>query len=339
MPGNLYKRGGVWWARAKVRGADRRCSLRTSSLPEARQRLKKFLEDSSHERFYGEARHTWKGAVADWNEQARGIGPSTVKRYLVSLAQVRPMLETLFLDEIDARTIAKIVTVRTKRGATNATIQRDLTAVSIVLRFAVRQGWLVTNAARAYDRGAVKERRDPIVLPEPEWIDAVVARARKTVRGGFHALIRFAQYTGARQESLAGLERGQLKAHGVELMTKRNRILVLELEARAKGTLEGTVPYLKEPYVFWHGKGKRFSSVSASFARVVKACVAAGEIPRRFRFHDLRHWYAVDYLRRGGTLERLKNKLGHDSVKTTEGYLKYLTAEEAERARAQSGAQ
>ena len=43
-----------------------------------------------------------------------------------------------------------------------------------------------------------------------------------------------------------------------------------------------------------------------------------------FRFHDLRHKFAVDYLRRGGNIYDLQRILGHSSIKTTELYLDHL---------------
>ncbi len=54
----------------------------------------------------------------------------------------------------------------------------------------------------------------------------------------------------------------------------------------------------------------------------------------RWRYHDLRHEYAVRALRGGMSIYRLSQHLGHTSVKTTEIYLAHLTAEEAERAKA-----
>lgn len=47
-----------------------------------------------------------------------------------------------------------------------------------------------------------------------------------------------------------------------------------------------------------------------------------------FRFHDLRHLFAVTYLQRGGNIYDLQRILGHRSIKTTELYLEYLTPEE-----------
>jgi integrase/recombinase XerD len=49
---------------------------------------------------------------------------------------------------------------------------------------------------------------------------------------------------------------------------------------------------------------------------------------RGFRFHDLRHRHAVDWLKAGRSIYDLQKRLGHSSVKTTEMYCAYLTSEE-----------
>jgi integrase/recombinase XerD len=49
--------------------------------------------------------------------------------------------------------------------------------------------------------------------------------------------------------------------------------------------------------------------------------------------HDLRHLYAVEALRGGMDIYTLSKQLGHTSVKTTEIYLDFLTADEAQRAK------
>lgn len=241
-------------------------------------------------------------------------------------------LDGLFLDQIDRKKVAKIVAARKATGATNATIRRDLTAISAVLSEAVSREWIETNPAldwTRHNRKSVKERRDPIRLPEASHIDAVVFAAFRE-DGRFDQLIRFAQYTGMRQEEIAGLSHSQIKPHGVELhKTKRNRFRVVPLDNRAGGTLGGTPRFARSDVVFWHGEGQRYANVSKMFARVVARLVADGAIPRPFRFHDLRHWFAVDYLRsRQGSIYDLQKVLGHRSVKTTEGYLDYLTPDE-----------
>lgn len=106
------------------------------------------------------------------------------------------------------------------------------------------------------------------------------------------------------------------------------------LDERALGTLAGTPQRLGSPYVFWHGEaGERYLNVASRFAALSRRAVAHAikarrPPPHRFRFHDLRHWFAVDYLRRGGGIYDLQKILGHSSIRTTEIYLDYLTPDE-----------
>ena len=124
MPSNLYRRGDIWWARIQVRGRDVRRSLRTTSVVEAKARLKKMLDDIEHLRFFGEERVTWKAAVVAWAERVPGsIRPGTLERYVFSLKNVRPYLDGLYLDAIGPKTIARIAK---RPEVTNATRRRDI---------------------------------------------------------------------------------------------------------------------------------------------------------------------------------------------------------------------
>lgn len=324
---NLIKRGGVWYARIQVRGRDVRRSLRTSSRAEAKKRLPAVLAQAEHLRFYGEVRHTWKEAVVEWAKEASGsVKPSTLKRYLVSLGQLRGIMDGLYVDEITSRTISGIAR---RAGASNPTRRRDITAVSAVLRWCVVHSWREDNPARAFDRSVIRERRDPINLPEDAAISAVVSAAP----GNFARMIRFAQYTGMRQEEIASLEHGDidLRRRAVQLTkTKTNRPRSVPLDDRALGTLVGTPQRLGSAVVFWHSTGERYLNVASRFAAIARRAGC------RFRFHDLRHWFAVDYLRRGGSIYQLQQILGHSSIKTTEIYLDYLTPDERDQAKAGS---
>lgn len=314
----------------------------------AKQRLKQFLDQAEHVRYTGEERHLWKVAVIEWVEFAgSAVKPSTLKRYKVSLRQINPVIvdgrafEERYVDEIDRKLIAKVVVER-KKVATNATIHRDLSALSSVLTVCQAKEWIEDNAAANYlqvNKAAIKERRDPIVLPEMSDIDYVVSRAS----GNFARMIRHAQYTGMREEECASLQHSQLRSGAADLTeTKYDRPRSVPLDSRAVGTLSGTVRHLKSPYVFWHDDGARYHNVASQFADLVRRAEIAAEREgrafRRFTFHHLRHWFAVDYLRRADSLNghniyALQKILGHRSIRTTEQYLDFLTPVEAERAK------
>jgi len=72
--------------------------------------------------------------------------------------------------------------------------------------------------------------------------------------------------------------------------------------------------------------------MASRFAAIVRAAhkVAQHQQPdfRPFRFHDLRHRHAVDWLKSGRSIYDLQQRLGHESIKTTEWYLRFLTPDE-----------
>lgn len=331
MSDNLFQRKGVWYARVKVRGKDHRPSLRTRSKSEARRKLRKILNDLDHLRVTGEELHPWKTAVVEWAAaMEKSIKPSVLSRYLTSLDKVREAVEDLNVEEIGTKTIAEIVRTRRAAGVSNATIKRDLTAVSSVLVYCCAQGWLEENVAKAYDRAVIRERRHVIVLPDPADLDAFVAFCPPM----FGRLVRTAQYTGLRQNELETLEWPQYRKATIDLWkTKTDAPRAVPCDVRARGTLDGTPKHIKAQWVFWHDDGEPFIAVKSQHRDLMSRALKAKKIKRRFRFHDLRHWYAVDYLRRGGNIYDLQQNLGHKSITTTERYLAFLTPEEQRRAK------
>lgn len=348
MPKGLYTRNGIYWARFKVRGVEYRESLRTRSLAVAERRLKAAREAVEDRVFYGASEaKSWPEAVVAWDGwiKRQGKRPATIKRYLVSLAQLRPWLDDKEVQRIDNELVRQIVRERARQGASNATIRRDLSAMASVLDAAIDEGWITENPAHGYDRRRLKEKRDPVVLPDSESIAAVLA-----VGSRFVDMAAVARLTGMREEEIASLTHDQIdKARmAISLVhTKGRRAREVPICAEALAIIAKQPQFLTSPYVFWRADGKRFRNVAAQFyatvGRVAQKRAQAGLPFRRFRFHDLRHLFAVEYLREGrGSIYELQQILGHSSIKTTEMYLQYLTPEEKQAAIhgvAQKGAQ
>ena len=204
-PEGCYWRGSTLWARFTVAGQEHRVSLKTGDPVVARSR-----RDAEHARVtaaasFGDDRKRFEDAVKEWGSYiVHHIGGRTYSRYLNSIEIIGPHLNGLFVDEIDEDTIAAIVKARRAKKVTTATIRRDLTALSSVLSFAVDEKWRRGNPAlEAQQSRRMKERRDPIVLPEDRDIETAIARAP----GNLKFLIRAALLTGCRQEELVTLER------------------------------------------------------------------------------------------------------------------------------------
>lgn len=322
MAGNIYRRGKTYWGRVQVAGKEYRGSLQTRDRSEALERLRKWLKEVGRAKFYGAQRLTWKEAVLHYVEtDMASVSESTAKRYKVSFNMVEAHLERYHLDEIGPRQISELIATRRREGASNATINRDLTAVSRVMAAGLGTGASEHNPARDYDRSLNRERRDPIELPTAAEIERAAIEAPFP---GWAEIIRFAALTGMRQAEILSLEwrgvdlaRGSITLH----RTKGRRLRVVPLAGpllTEAGTLLGTLPR-EQPLVFGRKGQTPLRNFPSRFAAWrVKAKVA-------FRFHDLRHWFAVTYLQRGGNIYDLQRILGHGSIKTTEIYLDYLT--------------
>lgn len=330
----IYQRNGIYWARFKVRGHEYRASLRTRSRVIAERRLtalRRQVEDAAY--FGASDPVTWEAAVVSWSNAwpRLGIKGKTGARYAQSLVGVRRWLDGKKVHEIDLPLLKQIVSARAKQGVTNATIRRDMTAVSSVLGHACDEGWLEENPARMMDRSRFKERPSPIVLPRADSIAQVFAEASR-----FIDMAELSLETGMRQEEVAGLEHDRIDRRRMAVTleeTKGNAVRQVTLSAKAIAIIDRQPRHFREKWVFWHGNGERYRNVDSSFyalvSRVARKAAQAGRGFRRFRFHDLRHLFAVDFLRTGrGTIYALQLELGHKSIKTTEGYLKHLTPAE-----------
>lgn len=337
-PEGCYWRGNTLWARFTVAGKEYRFSLKTGDPVVARSR-----QAAEHARVtaaasFGDDRKRWADALREWGSHiVHHIGERTFKRYLNSLEIIDPHLSGLFVDEVSDDTVAIIVKARRAQGRTTATIRRDLTALSSVLAFAIDEKWRRGNPAlEAMQSRRMKERRDPIVLPEDRDIATAIARAP----GNMKFLIRAALLTGCRQDELVTLERRHvdLTRRAISVLGKGNKRRDVSLTDEAVALFREIPASMSTRNVFWHSDGQPYRNVPTRFSLYGRQLAAqakkdGGEF-RRFRFHDLRHRFAVDYLRSGrGGVYMLQQELGHTSLKVTELYLAFLTAEEAQAAK------
>lgn len=332
---NLYRRGATYWARIQIAGRDVRQSLRTGNRAEAVKRLEKLLKDAERIRFGEEARHKYEDAVVLWAESGfGGVKPKSAARYQTSLRMLHEHFAPLYLDQINAKRIGEFVRCRRKDGATNATIRRDLSALSRCVGHANAHGWGEENAARTFDRSVIRERKFVMERVDGAALKAVLAKCSPI----FAAYVRFLLATGVRADEAATIKRAVVDWSGSRcLVNGKTGPRTIELSAEALAIAKAVPPSLSSPFLFWASHGGRYTDPSQRFATArqsaQKAARREGETFKRFRLHDLRHEYAIRYLEAGGSLYALQKHLGHSSIKTTESYCAFLTPEQAERAK------
>lgn len=334
-PAGCYWRGNTLWGEAQIKGRQCRWSLHTDNPKIARERREAGKAQMIAERLHGDAVHIFEDALEAWAAgNVREVGAKTHKRYLCSLAQLQDFLAGRKLTDINARLVGDLVEQRQRAGVTNATIKRDLGALSSVINYAIGRGWLVGFNPVTLAAKHVKERRDLIFEPRDDDIDLVLECC--TVM--WSELITAALTTGARQDELVSAKRRQLDLRRKELTligkgrhgVKKAR--VIDLEPFDGDDLFARLPaYVGSDFLFWHGKGEPFRNASSNFANNVMARAAvfaakAGVGFMPFRFHDLRHKHAINWLRSGRSIYDLSRRLGHANVATTENsYLRFLS--------------
>ena len=326
MSGNIYRRGATWWGRVWVRGVEHRRSLRTTDEAEAGAAVERWREEL--EAGVTSTRLTWEKAVVHWATMVAGdasIRASTRERYVSSLRGLEQAFGRLFLDEINRKAIGQYVATR-RKSVTNATIRRDLSALSSVYRACAALGLVDTNPAREWDRSVIRQRKRELYVPTVEEIELVASAAPPWLAG----LIRFAAYTGCRQNEAVGLQwryvrldRGEATLH----KTKAGRARVIALRSPggdATGTLTGTPRHIRSGVVFWREDGRSITSIKSKWRDLIARVCRENPELKRFRFHSMRHAFAIRWLEAGGDIYRLSRHLGHTSVATTEIYLQWV---------------
>jgi integrase/recombinase XerD len=147
-PPGTFWRGDVLWGRIQVKGQDVRWSLRTGDPKLARERLKADRERLIAQAHYGTTtRRLFDEVLAEWARHIPDqVGARTARRYACSLHMLQPFLAGKHIDEVNGALVADIIRKRgTVDGATNATVKRDLVALSSVFNFAIDQGWAELN--------------------------------------------------------------------------------------------------------------------------------------------------------------------------------------------------
>lgn len=327
-PRNLYLRGATWWGRIKVAGREYRGSLRTTDPREAARRLKGWRIRLEREAVGSPDSPTWKEAVVKWAAEVlpRSVKPSVARRYLVSIGQLAGTFGTLRVDQITSARIAEYISLRSI-STTNATVRRDLTALSRLLSACVSWGWRNDNPARTHDRSIIRERRDPITPPALEMVAKMIAAAPP----GMANVLRLLEQTGMREGEAVALEAADVDwtGHQIRLMrTKTNRPRTLEWETPGGNAGPVLLTAARHGHLFIASTGTPYANFATNAGRVMRDLEKRDPEFRRFRIHDLRHAFAIRWLRNGGDIYQLSIHLGHSSLKTTEIYLGHLSARE-----------
>lgn len=216
------------------------------------------------------------------------------------------------------------------KGNTAASINRRLSAVRSLYRFALSRGFVEHDPSRCIV-GPKKESTLPYFLREEEmdrlldsnmWGDGYDDICLRTMIMVFYETgVRLSELTGLNNRSV-DLESCELKVTG-----KRNKQRIIPFGEELRNALNIYI-YRRDVEVadltdvdeafFLTSKGRRFSDASVRL-KVRNALSAVCTLKKRSP-HILRHSFATAMLNHDAGLESVRKLLGHESLSTTEIY-------------------
>lgn len=213
------------------------------------------------------------------------------------------------------------------------------TTLRLILDQAVDLGMIGTNPARGLRIGSPKTAKVRRILSVDEARQLLEASLehRQLIYGGLPTAVRLALYAGMRPEECCWAQWSWLDTRGRVLTVQRAVDVVgqawtpKDFEARALDVKHELVDWLEDERhdgVFVlrgqdAGRPLNPSSLTHAFRKMAEA----EKWDPTITLYSCRHVYATSLLRAGVDLRTVQARMGHQSVRTTEGYLHAISPE------------
>jgi integrase len=219
------------------------------------------------------------------------------------------------LQTIQPPDIHNYVHQRLTAGCKSSTINQELALLRSAINY-VRQQWGI-QLQNPVIRQRLKSTALRLRYLSPLEARALVAHANKPHVAGF---VQLGLHTGCRKNELLTLAWSDVDLTRAVLRlrpenTKANKARSIPLNKTALQALHQLREQNESEWVFANKSGKRKKTINWSFR---KSLESAGI--RDFHIHDLRHTFASWLVSEGVELIKVRDLLGHSSIKMTERY-------------------
>jgi integrase len=274
---------------------------------------------------------SWNAAVILFREWIQtNVAPKTRESYENSLKIMAPYFDKLTLNQITAELVEdfkrdrlkKGLSPRTeKNGVSNSTLNRDLATLKRLFSLCVEWGKIEVNRIAKVKKMKENDARTRF-LTEPE-IHTLLSNCRQE---WLRMAVQIALKTGLRKDAVLSLQWSEIDFKGrlIEKKGKGGKTVKIpmtgsllhflsEYRAGQKVMSRYVIPSPSDPNKPIH------VTVHEPFDKAV-----ADSKIENFRFHDLRHCFATNFLRRTGDMNTLRKILGHSSAQMTQRYAHVL---------------
>ena len=268
-----------------------------------------------------------------FEHKTANLKPKTIERYKLALdGHVLPRLGRVRITELSVDHVARLAKELQAAGYRPWTIRGDLVALSRVLAYAERSGWIAANPVRKLDaseRPRVARATQRVL--ERDEMTTLLEHAGSIYR----PLIAVGLFAGLRVSEALGLTWGDIDLDGSRLRVRYQlgrdggkaggRVATKTDQAVRDVVLMPTLAKLlaehklatrhngPTDYVFAGATGEPLNhrTVSRAFERVAKAAGLDADGKERPTFHDLRHSFASMLIAGGADVVFLSRQLGH----------------------------
>jgi len=232
------------------------------------------------------------------------------------------------LSEITSQDISNYKSRLKIRGLSPFTINKRLRAIGTAFNWAIKNGFTRRNPVKDVDKLKTPQTL-PLEIPKEDVRSLIDASSEKWI-GDY---IRAAAYGGFRSSEITGISVDDIdfKNKFVSVIGKFNKqryvplfpslnSLFTEILGRSP---DEDLRYLRRSGHDGREGGKLFYQVAHSsvvyhaYKSIIQEKWPNDRKRNQYRFHDLRHTFATNYLRNGGSLEKLRKILGHEKIQTT----------------------
>ena len=291
------------------------------SKKEAEDALSKIKTSIREGRFFDKASSTpWEEAVEQFIAWGKAnVKATTVRMYRNSLKNMEPHFERYTLDKITPHMVEQFKAMRLAKGVKPATVNRDLATIKRL--FSLSEHWGLVEMDRVRKVKLLKENNERLrYLTANEEANLINACQTPHLR----LAVLIALNTGLRKDGVFTLKWSEVdfELNRISKLVKGDKRVYIPLTpALRDALLDAKKGKVLSQYALPSPKcaGEPCTDLKRGFSMALRAARI-----KDFRFHDLRHTFATNFLRRTKDINALREILGHGDLKMTMRYAHIL---------------
>lgn len=286
------------------------------------------------------------------NEKSKDKTDNTIYKYAKGLEEFSVWLEQEDISDTDVNFVdlgRYLGYLKNERGLANSTTETYFAPVNLYYKHLTKLELIDNNPTDKLDTGDYIEwdktkteevKGDERVFLEKDDLDALIENApAPNLRN--RLIIKFIYYTGLRVDEVVNVKVGELDRNNrqVDVTVKGGKEHTAKWHSDLNGLLTQWLDYGyrdsystsdSSPYLFLTNRSEQISvrrvngfideAAENAGIQEVMYTDAAGREFKKVTPHKLRHSFAMHFLKDGGSIEALNNRLAHSSVITTEIY-------------------